>query len=353
MIHHNLPGEGSTTEWFARLNKFEQQETRRQVKFKRQQWPGIEDGPHSKYPDHTYPHILPADELGKAFYPPIAQAVSDYCHEGDIAIHSESLNLRSSQVCCFNVMFPLRQDLALAAVALGPALPGVRTVSHIEFEYTGPAGTTAWLGEPSQGRRGQNRTSIDVAIWWEDGQRRYLTLGEWKYTERNYGTCGGYASKGNKNAGHCRAASYPICCQNCYLTNTRNHRRYWEHLAEAGIDPGQLAQVRGCPFRGPFYQLWRQYLLAAYRRQTQPPDEPQADEVNVLLLGFRGNASLTQRPPELGVLGATVIEAWNTILGGVPPLRHVAVEDMIDVVRRDGWADGHDWLAYLHSRYGL
>jgi len=46
--HHNLPGEVSNSEWFDRLNSFEQQETCGQVAFKRQQWPGIEVGPHSK-----------------------------------------------------------------------------------------------------------------------------------------------------------------------------------------------------------------------------------------------------------------------------------------------------------------
>ena len=204
MKHHALPGEGEECEWFYRLNPFERQETLRQVAFKRRHWPDIPDGAWSKRPSYTYPHILPEGEIRKGFFPPIAKDVLDYCNSSDIAVHTEALNLRSSQVCCFNVMFPLRQDVGLAKLALADVLPGVRAVTAIEFEYTGPAEATTWLGEPAGGQRGQNRTSIDVAIWWESDTGRYLTLCEWKYTERAYGTCGGYASKGNRDKERCR-----------------------------------------------------------------------------------------------------------------------------------------------------
>jgi len=40
-VLHCLPGEDSLDDsWFERLNAFEQQETKRQVAFKRRQWPG-------------------------------------------------------------------------------------------------------------------------------------------------------------------------------------------------------------------------------------------------------------------------------------------------------------------------
>jgi hypothetical protein len=172
-MRHFLPGEGEPSDWFDRLNAFEQAETQRQVAFKRTHWQGLPDGGWSKRPDYTYPHILPEGEIEKAFFPPIARPAIEYCDQSNIAIHSEALNLRSSQVCCFNVIFPMRMDLELAAVALAPVLPGVRKVTAIEFEYTGPEGdgATRWLGEPPGGMRGQNRTSIDVAAWWEDEVR--------------------------------------------------------------------------------------------------------------------------------------------------------------------------------------
>lgn len=54
-----------------------------------------------------------------------------------IALHSEALNLRSLQIACFSVMFPLKLDPFLASKVLRPCLPGVSRVKKIEFEYTG------------------------------------------------------------------------------------------------------------------------------------------------------------------------------------------------------------------------
>jgi hypothetical protein len=100
--------------------------------------------------------------------PYLQPALLSYAAGEDIALHSEVLNLKSSQAACFNFLFPLRIDLALANAALRSFLPGLREVTAIEFEYTGPPGVTAWLSEPRGGKRGQNRTSIDAAIFWID-----------------------------------------------------------------------------------------------------------------------------------------------------------------------------------------
>ncbi len=204
MIRNTLPGEGGDSAWFDRLNEFEQQETIRQVQFKRRHWPDLPDGAWAKRPDRTYPHILPDGELEKALAPQIAREVVEYCTGSNIAIHSEALNLRSSQMCCFNLLFLFRRNLDLAAHALGAVLPGATAIEALEFEYTGPADATLWLGEPAGGKPGQNRTSIDAAIWWRAGNSRLLTLVEWKYTERSFGTCGGYSSRGNKYKPVCR-----------------------------------------------------------------------------------------------------------------------------------------------------
>lgn len=351
MTRNTLPNEGGEYGWFDRLNAFEQQETRRQVDFKRKRWPDLPDGAWSKRPDRTYPHILPDGELGKTFYPPIAEAVLDYCRSGKIAVHTEALNLRSSQVCCFNVAFPLRQDLELARIALADALPDVEDVTAIEFEYTGPAEATAWLGEPAGGQRGQNRTSIDLAVWWRSGPGRFVTLCEWKYTERAYGACGGYASRGNQNKDRCRQldVTRDDPAASCYLTHGRNTRRYWEHLEKAGIGLAAMSGLQGCPFMGPFYQLLRQFLLAAYLRHH----DGDLDEVFVASLSFRGNTSLRAIPTGQPGPAPTVEDAWNACLDGVPPLRHVDVETIAARARTAGLSVQQGWLDYLAQRYGL
>jgi len=351
MRKHALPGENGHSDWFDRLNQFEQQETRRQVTFKRKRWPDLPDGVWAKKKGetYTYPHILPDGD--KSLYPGIAGQVIEYCHASNIAVHSEFLNLRSSQACCFNVLFPLRLDLELARAALGPVLPHVGEVSKIEFEYTGPDddGATEWLGEPAGGQRGQNRTSIDAAVWWTAGGRRLLTFIEWKYTERNYGICGGYTSDGNKQKHLCKnldvQSSSPS--STCYLTHGRNTRRYWDRLKDANIDLLVFSGLKGCPFMGPFYQLMRQHLLAAYCREHEG-----VDEVYVAAIGFSGNVSLHKLHADLRSLGATVEDAWNVCLQGVPPMTHVNVETIMDRLKVSPRAD-QAWLAYLDERYGL
>lgn len=347
---HSLPGETGDSTWLERLNEFERQETIRQVEFKRRHWPELSDGVWSKRPTYSYPHILPDGQLDKVFYPPIADDVISYCRDNDIAIHSEALNLRSSQVACFNVMFPLRSNSDLAKKALKPLLPGVKNIDCIEFEYTGDEKATEWLGEPAGGKRGQNRTSIDVAIWWEDSEKGMLTLVEWKYTERSYGTCGGFKSSGNKNKQRCLELdiTLPSVAEECYLTQGKNTRLYWSRMQEAGINLASLTVVDGCPFRGPFYQLLRQYLLAAFLRRSET-----VDEVNVASVAFRGNRSLHQVTPHLKKLGDTVISAWNRGLIGVPELRHIEVEDIVDAMKIDDSDAARSLVNYLNDRYGL
>ncbi len=346
MKRHVMPGEEGDSVWFARLNPFQQLVTRRQVEYKRRLWPGVGDGAWSKDPDSTYPHILPTGHRLDAFYEPIAVDAVDYCEKNKIQIHSEALNLKSSQVCCFNFLFPLRKDLELAAKALGTLLPGVDRVTAIEFEYTGPDGATEWLGEPSAGGRGRNRTSIDAAIWWESKGQRHLTLVEWKYTERGYGSCGGYVSKGNKT---------PECCDTmnvladdegagCYLTQGRNNRRYWDRMLVAGIDMGKLGEMKGCPFKGPFYQLMRQHLLAAYIRTTDANLI-----VDVAAVNFRGNESVITADAEVRKLAETVPEAWNRALSGVPKFRCVEAETIAAGIA----ATSPPLAAYLNERYGV
>jgi len=348
MTRNTLPDEGGENRWFNNLNAFEQQETRRQVDFKRRRWPGLPDGARS---GRTYPHILPDGELGKSFYPPITEAVLDYCQSSKIAVHTAALNMRSSQVCCFNVAFPLRQDLQLAKIALADVLPDVKDVTAIEFEYTGPAEATEWLGEPASGQRGQNRTSIDLAVWWRSKAGRFLTLCEWKYTERAYGTCGGYASQGNQNKDHCRELDVTRNNRgaSCYLTHGRNTRRYWEHFEKAGIRLAALSGLQGCPFMGPFYQLMRQFLLAAYLRRH----DCGLDEVFVTSLSFRGNTSLGTMPTNQPGPAPTVEDAWNDCLDGVPPLRHTDVESIVASLRTGAPIVQQDWLDYLAERYGI
>jgi hypothetical protein len=119
----------------------------------------------------------------------------------------------------------------------------------------------------------------------------------------------------------------------------------------AGISLSALAGVQGCPFQGPFYQLMRQFLLAAYLRETGT-----ADDVEVASIGFSRNTKLNKVPQQLDSLtegkGDCLINAWNAVVQGVPPLRHWTVEQLMAPVHR---VEGIDigWRNYLRERYDV
>jgi hypothetical protein len=247
---------------------------------------------------------------------------------------------------------------------LGQVLPGAVRLEGVHFEYTGPSGVTEWLGEPPDGSRGQYRTSIDAALEWRDrDDRRCLTLVEWKYTEDSFGECGGFKSKANERRDYCKNLSVikapsgtPEGVQagvDCYLesgSGPTTRRHYWERLADSGIDLRLLAG-RGCPFRGPLNQLMRQALVAGFLREQRV-----AAYVDQVVIGFEHNRSLLAVPRDLKSLQVDgrgdILAIWNAALTGVPPVRHVTVEQLMMEVDRGGGAD-LNWRRYLRERYGL
>jgi hypothetical protein len=96
-----MPGDDDAatadTTWFRRQNEFERDELRHLVTYKRDTLRVVEDGVYSKCPNYTYPHILPAVSLRKAFYEPMAEAIIGYLDDEGIQQHTELLNLKSSQ----------------------------------------------------------------------------------------------------------------------------------------------------------------------------------------------------------------------------------------------------------------
>ena len=233
-------------------------------------------------------------------------------------------------------------------------MPDLVEVTGIEFEYTGPAGATEWLGEPTRGKRGQHRTSIDAAIFWHDAVgRRRVSLIEWKYTERNFCVCSAFAKAGAEQH---RCLSLHVTDDHpetsCLLTDggDSRHRRYWGHLTCAGIRKEAFAGLKGCPFAGPLYQLMRQQLLAAYFIQARA-----ADAADVLVLSFAGDTALAELPAALEPLRLTkedtILDVWNRALAGASPVRHLTVESLMVAIDRTAMADAR-WRDYVRERYG-
>jgi len=339
------PGPGST-KWFEKMSPFVQEHTRRQVEYKRRHWPDLPDG---TYRGKTYPHLLPQGNQEKAFFEPL---LLPYMQAHDIAFHAEHLNLRSSQACCLNFLYYLRQNLDLASDILRGWFPGLLGVITIEFEYTGPQAVTDWLGEPPGGKQGMNRTSVDAAIWWADARRRpRLTLLGWKYTETSFGNCGGYTSPGNKDKELCRKLNvHSMTPRNdCYLhrgDRPTNKRRYWEHMEPAGIG-AQVVEKAGCPFRGPLYQLMRQELLAHWLRENTDYT------VDVAVACFRDNQDLMKSPKYLKHLDPHLPTAWRAFLDEPERYQALHVEDLMAHCDHLSSVATSPWREYLRQRYGI
>jgi hypothetical protein len=356
IMHYLPPDSTGDTSWFFRQNEFERQEIRRQLAFKDRNWPNTEHGESGTDSNQFYPHILPGD-LG-VFYQGFSVAVYDYFEEADIAIHSEVLNLKSSQAACVNVLFPLKQDLQLAATVLQPFLKDLEEVTNVEFEDTGeldsnPGGITAWLGEPLGGKRGKNRTSIDCAIYWRDrSSNSNITLIEWKYTERGFGKCSAYSKATTETKTRCNQVLNLGGKQACLLVDNGpwRSRHYWDLLKDAGIRIEQLNDLGVCPFSGQLYQVMRQFLVASYLRQNG------FDIVDVMVIGFSGNNSLHKIPTPLIPLkkeeSDTIIDVWNGMLSDVPPLRYLSVGELFESIDKISSID-QKWREYVKERYGV
>jgi len=193
---------------------------------------------------------------------------------------------------------------------------------------------------------------VDAAAWWKDRDgRSRLTLLEWKYTEKEFGPCGGYRSKRNRQKEWCRtldvASIQPE--KDCYLAlgdTPLNRRRYWGHMEEAGIRFTEFAG-KGCPFRGPFDLLMRLQLLARWLASNTEND------VDVAVACFEGNTELTRPPRYLRCLNRHLPSAWQALLAEPNRFRVVTVEELMahcdslpDVARSP-------WRAYLRERYGV
>jgi hypothetical protein len=350
-VRHKLPGDpgDGLTGWFDRMNPFQQQETRRQVEFKRRRWPDLADGPLVQRPNLIYPHILPKGYQKNAFFDP---SVMHYMAEHDIAYHTASLNLRSSQVSCLNFVYHLRQNLERASEVLRGWFPELARVTSIELEYTGPQPVTSWLGEPPAGKRGLNRTSADAAISWtaSDGTSR-LTLVEWKYTETKFGGCGGYKPGPRYQRAKCDTLEVsPVQpSQDCYVSNNkdpRTSRQYWQHLEDAGVSP-KVFRNNGCPFRGPLYQLLRLQLLAHWL------DANTADTVDVAVAYFKSNMKLMKSPGYLKHVHPDLALAWPAFLAEPERFRVLYIEDLMAHCDYLSGVAKSPWREYLRERYGV
>jgi len=140
-----------------------------------------------KWRGKPYPHILPSEKWQYNLFEGIRDAAIQYFERNYIAWHQQRHNLLSSQILCVNLFFPLRQHLDVIQSFLSSYFSNVERVVDIDFEYIGSR-EKDYVNE--SGGRGQNRTSSDIAIIWEDrSNNKSMLLLEFKFVEPDFGEC--------------------------------------------------------------------------------------------------------------------------------------------------------------------
>lgn len=283
-------------------------------------------------PGHkTYDFCLPPQHAALSLLPEVRDSALALFTELKIPWHAginggPSNHLLSSQVQCVNALGQMVTDPSRVVRAFGDLL-GIGEVLQIEpgryltFEYIGP---TDFFGEVPGGRRirGAHCTSVDAAFLHRglDGVVE-LVLVEWKYTE-----------------------SYPARRPDPEKDAVR-FKRYGAAFA----DPEGPVRDAVLPFDlildEPFYQLVRQQLLAHALEQAGAEGAARVRIVHVLSPDNAGYQQSMWRP-EHRALGATVSEAWQTLLRR--PDRFVSVDSALFLDREiTSWEYAHRYGAPL------
>jgi len=214
-------------------------------------------------------------------YEPIRNDVLEYFVKNDISFWHTSSEPRckptghtlSSQVCCINHLFPIRQDYETVKSIANLFCPGMKDVlpistdkylpGFIQFESVSDKDHLNEL----QTTRGSNCTSIDVLIYGiHDNGKKYIIPIEWKYTEpyvnqdRSVEDRKGEA-KGTEGKGKERLERYSDLIHNS---------KY--------LEGGLSSYYKSVYFFEPFYQLMRQTLWAEQMIKHNNTETIKADD---------------------------------------------------------------------------
>ena len=301
-----------------------------------------------------YPWILPRDRWEDGLWPGIRSGSEDglqaYIDETGIQKHLGVNNLKSSWVHCANLYFAHRRDTDLLRRFLTERIDRrIVAIERLELEYAEecPLDPTTLLGEPSQGKRGANQTSPDVAfVVTLKGDGRGLILTENKFTEHSFYRCSGRKKDyGNPDPGRCLVAEAVIDdpASQCHLlnweTSTRTNRRYWEYLKIG--DPGRRV-LSQCPAATAGYQLFRQQALAEAIAESGKYDlvvsSVAYDARNEVLVRSLKGAGVEDFPAQ-----------WGRLFDGQASFASFTHQEWVRWVRDNDadhqWADWLDWVA--------
>lgn len=315
--------------------------------------------------NRQYEHILPRSHQQENLWSGIRKAgmfpLDAYLTDKDIQAHTGRDNLLSSWTLASNLYFPFgRSSDGLGLVAdflaanVDASIASVQAV-ELEWEHADPALRPPVLLGETDGSRGTNQTSPDVAFEVTlKGGGRGVVLTEVKFTEHNFYPCSIRKQLDDAEVvATCdvvtvlRSDPKGLCGQ-----HTRKGRRYWDHLA--GVFDWD-APVRWCPAATAGYQMFRQQALA----EALATNSDLALVVSSLAYDDR-NEGLLGSLRGTGRLGASdclqdVRSGWAKLFNGKAKFETFSHQAWVAFVRRaagrPAWCD--DWLVYVTDRYGL
>ena len=293
-----------------------------------------------------YPHIMPEDSWSLNLWEVISYEAIKYFAQSEIAWHIQKHNLLSSQIMCVNLFFPLKEYLNILKTWLSCHFD-VQNVVILDFEYIGPKGKNYFKED---GGRGQNRTSSDLAITWQDkeGKKNMLLL-EFKFTEPDFGQC---SKAGNPDHKRCLSAKKVVASPQteCYRVE-KKERRYWEYIlsSDSPFQKELLTKESYCPFRYDFYQLMRNQLLA-HCIQSDPEED--FNRVGFGVIYDAHNEVLTRMSRPFGG-ERNPLKAWPNLLKNPNTFHVFTVQEFLNTIEPKLHGDLVNWRMYLKQRYDL
>lgn len=166
-------------------------------------------------------------EVTDNLFPPIRHGFMQYAYRDAIAFHDYARHVRSSQIFCFNLFYPLIDSGALNSFFSNRFSINIASLEEWHFEYQPQ---TDLLGEWNGTLKPIDYiTSVDLFLLFKTkDNERIAFLIEVKFTEKDFTGCGGFSSNGNKNKAFC-SSSFDISKiqTDCYLVNIKG-RKYFD-----------------------------------------------------------------------------------------------------------------------------
>jgi len=204
-------------------------------------------------------------DISDNFYPAVKYGLLQYIYENEIPLHELVNHVRSSQAFAFNLLFfPLQKQEGLLKCLSGKIGQRLILIKNFEFEYSPD---TNILGEwkSDENRPEKYVTSVDVFIETVSDQGDFFYFFfEVKFTENEFGACGGFDSKAN-------IGDLKTACNNsekllddyklCYLNGAKLQRTYFDEEFNPKLNFKPDMFVSKCPFE-QFHQCLRNHSLS-------------------------------------------------------------------------------------------